>query len=197
MHTIKIATIAIAAFVGSTAQAQEQVRWSAPVAATGAASYFPIGTQIRLVTRTELNTKQNRAGERVYLDVAEPLIYRGQVVVPIGSLAVGELARAERNGHFGKKGSLELRLRYVQTPAGPIRLTGTTVRSGKSQGVLSVGGGVLVAWPMFFIHGTSGKLPANTVVTAQLIDDLPFALQPDANRAYAASYPDATIALNP
>lgn len=178
---------AVASGMAGAARAQEVVQWSAPPAAEhGQYSYFPMGTELRLMTRTELTTKDNHAGDRFYLEVAEPLIYHGQVVVPVGSVAVGEVMHAERNGYFGKKGDLAIRLLYVQTPSGPIRLSGHVARAGTGQGLLAIGGGVIVAWPMFFIHGTSGRLPAESSVTAYLADDLRFAVQADARPAVAA-----------
>ncbi len=147
---------------------------------------FPMGTPLQLATRTELNTKDCHAGDRFYLEVAEPLMYRGQVVVPVGSIAVGEVMRSERNGHFGKRGQLDIRINYVETPSGPVRLSGRTGRHGYGQELLSIGGALLVSWPMIFIHGTSGRLPAETSVTAYLADDLRFNLQPISTQAVAA-----------
>lgn len=184
------AGIALASLVPSIAGAQYTVQWAAPAAATGAVSYFPMGTPLQLATRTELNTKDSHAGDRFYLEVAEPLVYRGQVVVPVGSIAVGEVMRSERNGHFGKRGQLDIRVNYVETPSGPIRVSGRTTRQGNGQGVLSIGGALLVSWPMMFIHGTSGRLPAETPVTAYLADDLRFNVQPGTMQATAAR-PDA------
>lgn len=173
--------IAIASLVPTVADAQFNVQWATPAAAstaTGTFVYFPMGTPLQLTTRTELNTKDSHAGDRFYLEVAEPLVYRGQVVVPVGSIAVGEVMRAERNGHFGKRGQLDVRLDYVQTPSGPVRLSGRTARKGSGQGLLAIGGGAVIAWPMLFIHGTSGRLPADTAMTAYLADDLRFTLAP-------------------
>ncbi|RYE65658.1 MAG: hypothetical protein EOO81_12415 [Oxalobacteraceae bacterium] len=181
---------AIGALLASTpALAQEMVMWGAPPLSSGQMSYFPMGTELQLTTRIELNTKNNHAGDRFYLEVAEPLIYRGQVVVPVGSTAVGEVMRSERNGHFGKKGQLDIRLLYVQTPHGPVRLTGRTRRDGNGQGALAIAGGALLAWPMIFIHGTSGKIPADTSVTGYLADDLRFAVQQQSVQS-AAVVPD-------
>jgi hypothetical protein len=135
-----------------------------------------MGTPVKLATRTELNTKDVRTGDRFYLEVAEPIVYRGQIVVPAGAFAVGEVMRAERNGIFGKRGELAVRLNALQTPSGPVRLSGRSGRKGKQQGVLAIGGALVIAWPMMFIHGTSGRLPADTVLTAYLAEDLRFSL---------------------
>lgn len=178
MKRVMCAAIALTSIMPSIADAQYAVQWTAPAAAPGPVSYFPMGTALQLKTRTELNTKDNHPGDRFYLEVAEPLVYRGQVVVPAGSIAVGEVMRAERNGHFGKRGQLDIRIDYVETPSGPIRLSGRAARQGTGQGLLSIGGALFISWPMIFIHGTSGRLPAETPVTAYLADDLRFNVQP-------------------
>lgn len=174
MRTMMMAAALVAGASGA-AQAQEAVYWSAPPQADhGRYSYFPMGTPLRLATRTELSTRNDRAGQRFDLVVAEPLVYRDQVVVPAGARAVGEVMRVERNGAAGKRGELAVRLLYVQTPSGPIQLSGRVERAGNSQAVLAIGGAAVVAWPMIFIHGTSARLPADTILTGYLGEDLRF-----------------------
>lgn len=191
MKRILLAGLALASFAASAAEAQEFIHWSAPSSpSAGQSTYFPIGTPLQLKTRTELNTKDSRPGDHFYLEVAEPLVYNGQVVVPIGSVAAGEVMRSERNGHFGKKGQIEVRLDYIQTPAGPVRLSGRSARSGMDQGVLAIGGAAFVAWPMLFIHGTSGRLPAETAVTGYLADDLHFSANTASSQVAAIVVPD-------
>lgn len=189
----KMLCLAMLASLTTAAAAQEMVVWHAPTAATGQYAYFPMGTELKLISRTELNTKSNHAGDRFYLEVAEPLMYRGQIVVPVGAIAVGEIMRAETNGHFGKRGTLDVRLLYVQTPSGPVRLSGRSSRQGTGQGVVAIGGGVLVAWPMFFIHGTSGRLPADTAMTAYLADELRFPITTGMVPVATAAVPDSPL----
>jgi hypothetical protein len=177
MKRVLAAGIALASGLPSVAGAQYNVHWTAPTSANNHMAAFPMGTPLLLATRTELNTKNNHPGDHFYLEVAEPLVHRGQVVVPVGSIAVGEVMRSERNGHFGKRGEIDIRINYVETPSGPVRLTGRSARQGRGQGLLSIGGALFVSWPMMFIHGTSGRVPANTRVEAYLADDLRFSLQ--------------------
>jgi hypothetical protein len=179
MRAVMMAAAAIAAVAGGAVQAQAQdvVHWDAPSTPVGGQyTYFPSGTPLRLATRTELSTRENHAGDRVYLQVAEPLVYRGQTVVPVGAMAVGEVIRVERSAAAGKRGEMAVRLLYVQTPVGPVRLSGRIDRAGNNQQVLAIGGATFVAWPMIFIHGTSARLPADSPVLAYLADDLRFAL---------------------
>ena len=185
-----IACAALAAALTSTAaSAQDMVYWPAPLAATQTVgmSYFPVGTPLKLVTRTEVSTKTNKPGDRFYLSVAEDLTYRGQVVVPAGSVAVGQVADLQRNGHLGKKGKLGVRLLYVQTPSGPVRLSGRGYDEGKSGTVASVAtlalAPIAVAWAGVFIHGTSARLPSGSGVQGYFAEDMRFAVQPRPIRA--------------
>jgi hypothetical protein len=180
MKNWMIGGAAIAALMGSTVQAQQFVHWSAPASPTQASkmAYFPMGTQLNLVTRTQVSSKDNKPGDRVYLDVAEGLSYRGQVVVPAGSVAVGEVASLQRNGHVGKKGKIGIRLLYLQTPYGPVDLTGRVKDEGTSGTIPSIATMMFVSvLGGFFIHGTSATIPAGTSVEAMLADDLRFTIQ--------------------
>jgi hypothetical protein len=142
--------------------------------------YLPIGTPLSLRTTTPLSTKDSKPGDRVRLEVAEDVSFRGTVVVPVGTPVIGEVSRAQRNGHVGKKGKLELRLVSVEMPDGPVRLSGTVYDEGKSHTALSVGTMLLVS-PLggFLIHGTSASIPAQTPVTAYISEPLRFAWRPE------------------
>lgn len=157
-----------------------------PVAPATQSLHFPTGTQLTLQTRTPLDGKRARPGDRVELVVAVPLEYRGQIVIPAGARAEGVIGLTEGNSIFGKAGTLQLRLKSVDTPYGPVRLTGDMARSDKGQGVLAIGGALFVAWPMMLIHGGDAKVPAGAIVTAQLLDDLRFAVVPGAGSAQQA-----------
>ena len=189
---------ALGALPAMSAEAQSFVYWPAPVAAgvsVAPMSYFPMGTALMLRSRTQVSTKDNVSGDRLYLEVAEPLSYRGQVVVPAGSVAVAEVASVQRNGHFGKKGKLEIRLLYVETPNGPVRLSGQANDEGTSGTITSVAT-MLLASPLgFLVHGTSAQLPPGTVVRAYLAEDLRFPVQLSQQVAAMPAYPDRAPAI--
>ena len=180
------------------AQAQTTIYWPAPrgTDAPGARYEFPMGTPLSLITRTQISTKDNKAGDRIYFEVAESLTFRGQIVVPVGAVAVGEVTRSERNGHFGKKGKLEIRLLYVQTPSGPVRLTGRSYDEGKSGTVASFATMFFVSGLGFLIHGTSGAIPAGTPVQGYFADPMIFTYNPPAHdTAVAVVQPDSARSL--
>lgn len=183
--------------IAGTASAQSTFHWPAPTVAAAARTYFPMGTGLAVRTRTEANTKQMKPGDRVYLEVAESLSYRGQVVVPVGAPVVGEVVRSERNGHFGKRGTIEMRLLYAETPYGPVRLSGGTAARGKAATAWSLPVAWFVSWPVIFVHGTSGYIRQGTPLTGYLAEPLTFdAAPPTPQVAMAAPVqPDDARAL--
>lgn len=166
---------ASALLFANNALAQDVVQWSAWPSGNAQKYYMASGTPVYLRTVTEVNTKDNKAGDRIYLEVAEPLSFRGYVVVPAGTPVVAEVSRVQRNGHFGKKGKLEVRLKYMHTPNGTVRLSGAGYDEGKSGTAASVATMLLVSPLGFLVHGTSGYIKPGTVVTASLAESLRFA----------------------
>lgn len=180
-----LTALCLIAVTGARAEAQEIYYWPAPAGPVrpGQMAALPMGTPLALVTRTQVSTKDNKAGDRFYLEVAESLSYRGQVVIPAGAHAVAEIIRSERNGHFGKKGKLDVRLLYVETPSGPIRLSGRGAKEGKSGTAASIATIVFVSGWGFLIHGTSAMIAADSPITAYLAEDLRFTLDRAATEA--------------
>lgn len=177
---------------GGMAQAQATFHWPAPemaAAGEGQRLYLPMGTPLMLRTRTQISSKDNKPGDRVYLEVAESVSFRGQIVIPIGAPAYAEVSRLQRNGHVGKKGKLEIRLLQVETPSGPVRLTGNSYDEGKSGTLVSVGTMLFVSTLGFFIHGTSAQLHPGTPVQAYLAEPLRFRWHPETASAETALRP--------
>ena len=70
------------------------------------------GTQVAMKTREAFTTngKKLKAGTRVQLEVAEPVMVNGAVVIPAGSPAVGEVIDVRNKGMWGKSGHINARL---------------------------------------------------------------------------------------
>lgn len=195
MRRVMLSAGLAALVVGSTASAQELVYFPAPpvAGAPTRTAYFPMGTPVVLSTRTQVSSKLNKPGDRIYFEVVEPLMHDGQVVVPVGATAVGEVADMQRNGLFGVKGKLAIRLLYMLTPSGPVRISGRAGNEGASGTAASVATIVFVSWLGFLIHGTSAKMGSGTVVNAYLADDLKFTIQRPQVRDTAQVEPDGVV----
>jgi hypothetical protein len=173
----KYGVLAAVALMSTGAHAQEAVYYtSAQVSHSADARYlsFPVGTPVALQTRSDISTKEVRAGDRVYLRVAENLVYNDQIVLPAGTTVVAEIAQADRNGHFGVKGKIAINLLYIDTNMGHVAIEGNAARVGKSGTVASVATIALVSPLGFLIHGTSAKIPYGTAVQGYLSQPLKF-----------------------
>lgn len=172
------AIAALAAVVMAQTAYADTYNWPAQAAYSDnqVIRYFPAGTPIMLKTESDLSTKQVQPGERVYLRVAEPVVFHGQVVVPVGAPAVARVVRAEKNGHLGKEGKLAIELLYMETPMGEVALTGGKAQQGESQVALSVGTILFVSIiGGYLIHGTSASIPYGTAIQAYTDQPLRFA----------------------
>ncbi|VWX47133.1 hypothetical protein [Novosphingobium sp. 9U] len=175
-----IAAALLTALGTGAAQAQSTFMWAPPPSAADGPVfkyYLPMGTPLMLRTRTQVNTREAKLGDRVYLEVAEAVTFQGQTIIPVGSPVIGEVATLQRNGHFGRKGKVAVRLIELQTPSGPVRLSGDAYDEGISGTVVSIGTIVLVSPLGFLVHGTSGNIPADATVKAYLSENLNFRWQ--------------------
>jgi hypothetical protein len=139
-----------------------------------AGSVLKQGTEIRLVTLAELNSKRNRVGERFDMEVQESVQLNGQTVIPAGTRAVGEITLRKGKGMWGKSGKLEFRPLYVKLGDRQIRISANATRDKGKAGTAGVVGAV-VFMPIagFLVTGTSASIPAQTPVVAQLDEDVP------------------------
>lgn len=166
---------AVAALAAPVSAASAQPAAAPLILGTGApaGNVLRAGTEITLVTRTELNSRRNRVGDRFELEVAEPVTLNGQVVIPTGSVATGEVTRRRGRGMWGKRGILETRLLYVRVGEQNIRITGQAGDRGRAGTAGVVASLVVVPVAGFFVTGTSAVIAPGTRTTGYLEADLP------------------------
>jgi hypothetical protein len=144
------------------------------VAPTEAGIMLKQGTEIRLVTLTELNSKRNKVGERFDMEVQESVQLNGQTVIPAGTRAVGEITLRKGKGMWGKSGKLEFRPLYVKLGDRQIRISANATRDKGKAGTAGVVAAVaFLPVAGFFVTGTSARIAAQTPVVAQLDEDVP------------------------
>lgn len=135
------------------------------------------GTAVPLRTVTPLTTKGKKlkAGNRFNLETTEPISLNGVVVIPVGSLAVGEITEVRNKGMFGKSGAIEARLLYVRAHNRQLRITGRIDDKGSANGGAAAAITAATYVGGFFITGTSAVIPPGTPVMAYLEEDMPVA----------------------
>lgn len=172
--SIKLALGASALVMFTTSAANGQ---SAAPLVVGQAAAQPhvlrAGTEINLRTRTELSSRTNRVGERFELEVVDPVTLNGQIVIPSGSLATGEITRVRRKGMWGKRGILETRLLHVRVGDHQIRISGAAGDRGRAGTAGVVASIALIPIAGFFVTGTSAVIAPGTPTAAYTEEDLP------------------------
>jgi hypothetical protein len=140
------------------------------------------GTEVRLVTVSELSSNRSRVGERIDLEVQDAVLLGGYTVIPAGARAVGEITRRKDSGMWGKAGKLEFKPLHIKVGDRQIRLSATNATADKGKagtaGVIAAVAFLPVAG--FFVKGTSAKIPARTAITAYLDEDVPVTFAPAA-----------------
>lgn len=136
------------------------------------------GTPILLRMSQELTTqkKKLRTGQRFQMEVIEPVTVNGQVVIPAGSPATGEVTQVRNKGMWGKSGYIGAQVLYVRANGRQIRLTGQFDDKGVTGTAGVVGAVALVPIAGFFMTGTSAKIPMGAPVKAFIDEDIAFAL---------------------
>lgn len=147
-----------------------------PVVNNNGSAVLRVGTEVPLRLSQELTTKGKklRVGDRFNLEVAEPIMINGIVVIPTGSPAKGEITDVVNKGMWGKSGKLSARVLYVTVSGRQIRLSGAFDDKGVAGGVGAAAVSAIVFLPAgFFMTGTSAKVPAGTIVKSFVDEDVP------------------------
>jgi hypothetical protein len=131
------------------------------------------GTEVHMRTRTELSSRTSRVGERFELEVSEPVTLNGQVIIPAGSVAVGEVTRVRPKGMWGRRGILETRLMHVRVGDRQIRISGAAGDRGRAGTAGVVASIALVPLAGFFVTGTSAIIAPQTPTVAYTEEDIP------------------------
>lgn len=155
---------------------------AAVILGSGATNVLRAGTKIALKTSEPLTTKGKklRVGQRFQLEVAEAVTLNGQVVIPAGSPATGEITDVRNKGMWGKSGRINARVLFVRVNGRQIRLTGSIDDKGVTGTAGVVASVALIPIAGFFTTGTSAKIPLGSPVTAFLDEDITVAFAPTA-----------------
>lgn len=176
-------TLALAASMPVYAQAPPPVPSVAPAAAMVVAPVTPknavlrAGTPVSLKLLEEITTKNKaaRVGQRINLEVAAPVEVEGQVVIPAGTPAWGELIGVRNKGMWGKSGKLDAQLLFMRLNGRQIRLSGAFDDKGVTGTAAVVGAVLLIPVAGFFMTGTSALLPKGGTVGGFIDEDVPLA----------------------
>ena len=137
-------------------------------------SVLAAGTPVPLLLLEELTTKEKKlkVGRRFNLEVAADVMLNGQIVIPAGSPAVGEVTDVRNKGMWGKSGKINARILSARVGDRQIRLTGQFDDKGVTGTAGVAAAVVFVPVVGFFVTGTSANIPKGTPIGAFLDEDI-------------------------
>ena len=137
--------------------------------APAATHVLPAQTEIHLRLLEPVASNTHQHGDRFKLEVAEPVVVNGNVAIPAGATAVGEVVHAAKAGFGGKGGELILASRFVRVGDQEVTLRSFSVATGTERINLAMGlSFVLVG---LFVEGKNIALPEGTDVFARIAAD--------------------------
>jgi len=110
-------------------------------------------------------------GTQFRLEVTDDINVDDVVVIPAGSVAMGEVVHAAKSGMLGKAGELSVSARFVVVGERSIKLRAALGSSGKSNATVA-----FLFSP--FIHGGQLVIPEGTEVVARIAADEIFPVPP-------------------
>jgi hypothetical protein len=138
------------------------------------------GTPISLKMSESITTKGKKleAGYLAHLEVLDPVLVNGVVVIPVGSPAVAEITDVRNKGMWGKSGAIHARLLYVTVGDRKIRLRGVFDDKGVTGTAGVVAAIAFVPVAGFFTTGTSASLPLGAGVKGFVDEDVSLVVAP-------------------
>ena len=179
----------------SAAGAQAPIAAQSPAATEATApreARLPLGTTIILVMNAQLNSAENRVGDAIALTVVDDVRIDGEIVIPRGTPAMGEVIWRTGRGAFGRSGKMDIAMRYVELNGIRLPIEGVFRQTGDTPTAAIIASGVLgVA-----ITGSSARIPAGQRIVARAAYAVPFMIPGgqiapsyDAAAAFAAVQP--------
>jgi hypothetical protein len=134
-----------------------------------------VGTPVMLKMSETITTrgKKLEAGYLAHLEVMDPVLVNGVVVIPVGSPAVAEITDVRNKGMWGKSGHINARMLYVTVGDRRIRLRGVFDDKGVTGTAGVVAAIATVPLVGFFTTGTSATLDMGAGIKGFVDEDVP------------------------
>lgn len=134
------------------------------------------GTPIKVITASEITSKDAKPNDPVSFTVDEDVVVNGQVLVRKGTEAAGSVVNAEKGGYMGKSGKLAIQVESTKTVDGqPLKLRAAKGKEGndKAASVMALS----IISPLFlFKKGGEARIAAGTPVTVYVANEKRFRL---------------------
>src|SRR5947209_1270907 len=86
----------------------------------------PAGTEVPLILRSAIDTKNTRIGDGVYCQTAFPVVVDNTIVIPAGTYVKGEVVKAQRAGKIKGRAEILFKFNTLIFPSGyTVEIPGT------------------------------------------------------------------------
>lgn len=128
------------------------------------------GTNVNLENVSELRASTVNPGQMVDFRVTQDVMVDGQVVINAGSIAKGQVMRADSPRGLGKPGLIEVRIKHVDAVDGTrINLSGGSIyNEGEDRETQALLLGILLCLLFLTQKGKDGIIPAGYDVSASV-----------------------------
>lgn len=162
----------------TTAVAADPLPVPAPDPAAGTATsdaqlaLAAAGTELLFTMQETVSSKTHIRGDRFGLVLAEPLTVDGQVLMPAGTIAVGEVVHAAKTAMGGQPGELILAARYIDFAGRQLPLRGFQAGVGKSRVNASMATAIAAGVVGMLVRGKHVEIAAGSPIVAKLKTDV-------------------------
>lgn len=155
------------------ALAQTEIAMQTPTEAAPASLILKRDTPVELLAPSEVRSDKAPAGTRFKLRVNKAVQVDGVTVIPIGTMAYGEVIAAKSSQGLGKSGTMSARLLHIEMNGRTIPLEGESAAKGMGAG--SAGVAVLFTGITGLFHrGNNAKIKAGEIMTGFIGADTSF-----------------------
>jgi hypothetical protein len=137
-----------------------------------AAIVLPRDTPVELMATAEVSTAKATPGTLFKLRVNKPITVNGQMIVPVGTPAFGEVMTATDSGGLGKSGRMSARLLHIQLGNIRIPLEGDVQAKGTGAGSAGVAFALSLSPMALFHRGNNAKIKAGEILAGFVSKDV-------------------------
>ena len=135
-----------------------------------AAPTLPANTVVELEMVDSVSSETSQRGDFFKMRVAVPVSWQGQVLVPAGTIAVGQVVHVQKAKGGGKGGELILAARHLELPQGPVKLRSTFGAAGANRVRTSLALAYAVGPFAMLVNGKVVAMPAGSPLSARVAE---------------------------
>ena len=144
---------------------------------------IPAGTAVTVSVEREIDADDVQEGQNIDFIVLDPVTIDGTPVIKSGTPVIAQVINKKNNFIFGIPGELEVgNFKLFNQNNGIINLRGSILDKGTHRAWANIGW--ILVWPLLFIKGNDGKIPAGTFKILYTIGDSYFKVN-DASPNYS------------